>query len=113
MFINTIAAMKADSAYISIYRAIGINAARLRRQTGRSQSFVADRAGVDRSALNKFESGKYNPSVEWLCKLADGLDVPVVEFFSGLDSAAPSSLIENGGAPSSASERSGNLSAKL
>lgn len=96
MFINTIAAMKADSAYISIYRAIGVNAARLRRQTGRSQSFVADRAGVDRSALNKFESGKYNPSVEWLCKLADGLDVPVVEFFSGLDSAAPSSLIENG-----------------
>ena len=41
MFINTIAAMKADSAYISIYRAIGVNAARLRRQTGRSQSFVA------------------------------------------------------------------------
>ena len=80
MFINTIAAMKSDSAYIAIHRTLGVNAARIRTQRGQSQLFVADRSGVDRSALNKFESGKYNPSVEWLCKLADGLEVPVVEF---------------------------------
>ena len=92
MFVNTIAAMKTDSSYISIYRAIGVNAARIRAQKGQSQLFVADRSGVDRSALNKFEGGKYNPSVEWLCKLADGLDVPVVEFFSGLESSAPGKI---------------------
>lgn len=92
MFINTIAAMKSDSAYIAIYRTLGVNAARIRAQRGQSQLFVADRSGVDRSALNKFESGKYNPSVEWLCKLADGLDVPVVEFFSGLEGSTPSNL---------------------
>lgn len=92
MFVNTIAAMKTVSSYISIYRAIGVNAARIRAQKGQSQLFVADRSGVDRSALNKFESGKYNPSVEWLCKLADGLDVPVVEFFSGLESSAPGKI---------------------
>lgn len=84
--------MKTDSSYISIYRAIGVNAARIRAQKGQSQLFVADRSGVDRSALNKFEGGKYNPSVEWLCKLADGLDVPVVEFFSGLESSAPGKI---------------------
>ena len=84
--------MKTGNAYISIYRVIGINAARSREQKGKSQVLVADRAGVDRSALNKFESGKYNPSVEWLCKLADGLDVPVVEFFSGLESSAPGKI---------------------
>mgnify|MGYP000683093225 CR=1 FL=1 len=92
MFVNTIAVMKTDSSYISIYRAIGVNAARIRAQKGQSQLFVADRSGVDRSALNKFEGGKYNPSVEWLCKLADGLDVPVVEFFSGLESSAPGKI---------------------
>ena len=92
MFINTIAAMKSDSAYIAIHRTLGVNAARIRAERGQSQLFVADRSGVDRSALNKFESGKYNPSVEWLCKLADGLDVPVVEFFSGLESSAPGKI---------------------
>lgn len=92
MFINTIAAMKSDSAYIAIHRTLGVNAARIRTQRGQSQLFVADRSGVDRSALNKFESGKYNPSVEWLCKLADGLDVPVAEFFSGLEGSTPSEL---------------------
>ncbi len=92
MFINTIAAMKSDSAYIAIHRTLGVNAARIRTQRGQSQLFVADRSGVDRSALNKFESGKYNPSVEWLCKLADGLEVPVVEFFSGLEGSTPSEL---------------------
>lgn len=94
MFVNTIAVMKTDSTYISIYRAIGINAARIRAQKGHSQLFIADRAGVDRSALNRFESGKYNPSVEWLCKLADGLEVPVVEFFSGLEGESPRRLCE-------------------
>lgn len=88
--------MKTDSAYISIHKRIGCNAACIRRQKDRSQAFVADRAGVDRSALNKFESGKYNPSVEWLCKLADGLDVPVVEFFSGLEGATPSDIVKAG-----------------
>lgn len=57
---------------------------------GYSQTFAAERSGIDRSALNKFEVGKFNPSLEWLCKLADGLDVPVVEFFSGLEDARPS-----------------------
>ena len=92
MFLNTIAVMKTDSAYISICKIIGINAARIRRQNDLSQAFVADRAGVDRSALNKFESGKYNPSVEWLCKVADGLGVPLTEFFAGLEDASPSRI---------------------
>ena len=63
MFINTIAAMKSDSAYIAIHRTLGVNAARIRAER-----------------------------VEWLCKLADGLDVPMVEFFSGLESSAPGKI---------------------
>lgn len=34
--------MKTGNAYISIYRVIGINAARIREQKGKSQVFVAD-----------------------------------------------------------------------
>lgn len=88
--------MKADDAYITVHQTIGINAARLRDQQKRSQAFVAERAGIDRSALNRFESGKYNPSIEWLCRLADGLGVPVVEFFSGLETAAPGDIAKTG-----------------
>lgn len=95
MFVNTIAVMKTDSSYISIYKRIGCNAACIRRQKNHSQAFVADRAGVGRSALNKFESGKYNPSVEWLCKLADGLGVSIVEFFAGLEDCSPSNIAES------------------
>lgn len=89
MSVNTIAAMKTDSMYISVHQKIGCNAAKIRERKDQTQAFAADHAGVDRSALNKFESGKYNPSVEWLCKLADGLDVPVIEFFAGLEGSAP------------------------
>lgn len=82
--------MKSDGINISIRKVVGVNAGRIRVQRGYSQTFAAERSGIDRSALNKFEVGKFNPSLEWLCKLADGLDVPVVEFFSGLEDAHPS-----------------------
>lgn len=82
--------MKSDDINISIRKVVGVNAGRIRVQRGYSQTFAAERSGIDRSALNKFEVGKFNPSLEWLCKLADGLDVPVVEFFSGLEDARPS-----------------------
>lgn len=92
MFVNTIAVMKTDSAYISMYRVLGVNAAKIRERKGQPQALTADCSGVDRSALNKFENGKYNPSVEWLCKSADGLEVPVAEFFSGLEGSTPGEL---------------------
>ena len=38
-----------------------------------TQQVLADRVGTKKSNISRFESGKYNPSVEFLMKLADGL----------------------------------------
>ncbi len=94
MGVNTIDAMKTDDANIYIRKVMGGNAGRIREMRGLSQSELARMVDLDRSGINQFEGGKYNPSVEWLCKLADGLDVPVVEFFSGLEAAPPNRLVE-------------------
>ena len=54
--------MKSDGINISIRKVVGVNAGRIRVQRGYSQTFAAERSGIDRSALNKFEVGKFNPS---------------------------------------------------
>lgn len=37
------------------------------------QKELADKIGIKQSNISRLESGKYNPSVEFLQKLADGL----------------------------------------
>lgn len=49
---------------------------------------------VNRSHINQFEAGKQNVSIDYLVKIADGLDVSVVEFFSGLGGASPRRIVE-------------------
>ena len=38
-----------------------------------TQQHLAELVGTKKSNISRFESGKYNPSVEFLMKLADGL----------------------------------------
>lgn len=40
-----------------------------------TQADVAERAGVSRTNITRFEGGDYNPSLEMLVKLAMALDV--------------------------------------
>lgn len=68
---------------------IGANAGRLRSERRISQSELARMLEVNRSHINQFEAGKQNVSIDYLVKIADGLDVSVVEFFSGLGGASP------------------------
>lgn len=81
--------MKMDVTNIFIRKTIGSNIGRIRTEKGLTQTRLAMMVGLDRTGLNRLESGRYNPSLEWLCALADGLDVPVVEFFSGLEDGSP------------------------
>ena len=37
--------------------------------------------GMDRTYLSGVENGKRNPTVDTLSKIADGLDVPLIELF--------------------------------
>lgn len=86
--------MKTEAVNIFVRRTVGANAARLREARGISQAALARMVEVNRSHVNQFEAGKQNISVDYLVKLADGLDVPVAEFFSGLEGSSPSRLVE-------------------
>jgi transcriptional regulator with XRE-family HTH domain len=48
----------------------GLLVARVRRQSGLSQSELARRSGVDRAALNAYEKGRRQPSVAALARIA-------------------------------------------
>ena len=47
---------------------------RLRIEKGLSQKELADLIGSKQSAISRLESGNYNPSVQFLIKLANALD---------------------------------------
>lgn len=46
---------------------------RLRLEQGLSQKALAERIGTKQSAISRLESGDYNPSVEFLGKVAHAL----------------------------------------
>jgi predicted transcriptional regulator len=48
---------------------------RLRKRL--SQRELAERVGTKQSAISRFESGAYNPSLSFLYKIADALDARV------------------------------------
>lgn len=45
-----------------------------RNEEGITQKELAEKAGTKQSAISRFESGDYNPSVNFLKKLAKALD---------------------------------------
>ena len=46
-----------------------------RIEKGLSQAGLAQKVGTQQSAISRFESGTYNPSIQFLYKLADALEV--------------------------------------
>ena len=46
---------------------------KVRTQQGISQEELAKRAGTKQSNISRFEGGNYNPSIEFVQKLAQGL----------------------------------------
>ena len=46
-----------------------------RLRGGITQAALAKKIGIKQSAISRFESGSYNPTVEFLYKVADALDV--------------------------------------
>ena len=50
----------------------------LRKLKGLTQAEVAERAGISRTNISRFESGEYNPTLEMLVKLATAMDLDVL-----------------------------------
>ena len=63
----------------------GVRVRALRRTTGLSQEHFADRVGVSRTHMGKIETGKANPTLEIIVRLAQGLDLTLAELFATLD----------------------------
>ena len=70
--------------------AIGKSIRALRGQTKVSLREIARRAGVTPSLLSQIETGRVNPSVGTLFRLAETLEVPVARFFAPADEIAAS-----------------------
>ena len=49
-----------------------------RLKQGISQGELAEKIGTRQSAISRFESGSYNPTVQFLYKIADALNVNLV-----------------------------------
>lgn len=49
----------------------------LRKLKGLTQAEVAERAGISRTNISRFESGEYNPTLEMLVKLATAMDLDI------------------------------------
>ena len=54
---------------------LGENIKKLRKQKGWSQSELADKASITPTHVNRLETGKYNPSIDVVLRLAQALDV--------------------------------------
>ena len=51
-----------------------------RKQRGLSQELLAERIGINVNTIRKYEIGIRKPKVEQLKKIADGLEISVIEF---------------------------------
>ncbi len=62
---------------MDVRRRVGLNLQRLRRQRGLSQEELADRAKVHQTYLSGVETGKRNPSIEVLQRIAVALKADI------------------------------------
>lgn len=58
---------------------VGRNTARIRKERGWTQEFLAERSGLSQQYISGLESGYRNPTIVTLYELASALDVCHVE----------------------------------
>lgn len=73
--------MTERNSYSQVKSKLGLRIAALRAKADVSQRQFALNFGVDRSTLNAIESGKGNPEIETLVRIANGLDIDFDELF--------------------------------
>lgn len=88
--------MRKDKASAIVRTTIGNNVVALREERHLSQSALAQEAEVDRSHLGRIERGAENASMDILVRIADALNVPLMDLFRGLENCPPRKLPEQG-----------------
>lgn len=65
---------------------IGEKIKKIRKESGITQKQLAQKLGVSQAAIVQFESEKSNPKIDTLKKIADALNVSVMDFLDTGDS---------------------------
>ena len=66
---------------IAIQRALGVRLKQLRQDRNWTQEDLVDRCGMDRSFLAEIESGKANPTLRTLGRLARAFQIDLADLF--------------------------------
>lgn len=67
-------------------KAIGKNIVNLRTEKNLKQIDLAYKVGIEDSALRRIESGRTNPTIKTLLKIAHALNVELTVLFNGIKS---------------------------
>ena len=67
----------ADREEEAIRRAVIAQYIEYRKRKGITQQDIADSMGIKRPNISRFESGKYNPSLDMLIRMADKMDLQI------------------------------------
>ncbi|MEU1800923.1 helix-turn-helix transcriptional regulator [Streptomyces sp. NPDC019937] len=70
-------------------RACGDRLRELRTWRNLTQEKLAERAEMDRQAMNRIEQGHQAPSLDTLIRIADALGVPLAELVRGVEPRHP------------------------
>ena len=62
---------------------IGETLKRWRKIRGLSQWDLADKSGVGYASIARIETGRQDPTVSMLTRLAEGLEIPLVDLLTG------------------------------
>lgn len=73
------------SAVDDVRRALGRRVRELRKKLKLSQEQLAERADLHWTHISGVERGQWNISLTTICKIANGLSVPLSELFDGID----------------------------
>lgn len=73
------------SEHRAVPERFGRNLLRTRQARGLSQEALAERAGIHRTQISLFETGRRQPLLETLLRLAGALEVPVTMLLEGID----------------------------
>src|SRR5688572_10886743 len=72
---------------------LGRHLTRLRKAAGLSQEQLAEKAGVHKSVVSRFESGEFRrPQPDKLARLAEALQADLEDFYALIGYAAPAGL---------------------
>lgn len=70
---------------MEIEKIIGVNFATLRREKNLTQEKISELTEISQQYLSDLERGKRNPTIKTLQKIADALNVPLLDLMKPVD----------------------------